>query len=71
VEPGSVPSRSNLRIRRPKGHGGSTPPSRTTSADGRNDRVRHHGGPTRMEGLHTSLDVMFVGGGICEFIHPS
>jgi hypothetical protein len=24
-----------------------------------------------MEGLHTSLGVMFVGGGICEFIHPS
>jgi hypothetical protein len=31
VEPGSVPGRSNLRIRCPKGHRGSTPLSRTPS----------------------------------------
>jgi hypothetical protein len=30
VEPGSVPGRSALRIRCPKGRGGSTPPSRTS-----------------------------------------
>jgi hypothetical protein len=31
VEAGSVPGRSNLRIRCPKGRGSSTLPSRTTS----------------------------------------
>ena len=31
MEPGSVPGRSNLRIRCPKGRGGSNPPSRTPS----------------------------------------